>query len=60
MNDPFAEDFWKACGTELNTLVNDMERWTLVKHTKDIHVLPGTWAFKIKHFLDGRVKKFKA
>ena len=60
MNDTFADDFWKACETELDTLVNDIETWTLVKHTKDIHVLPGTWAFKIKQFSDGLVKKFKA
>ena len=60
MNRPFADDFWKACETELETLVNGMETWTLVKRTKDMQVLPGTWAFKVKRFPDGLVKKFKA
>ena len=60
MNGPFADDFWKACKIELDTLVHDMKTWDLVPRTPDIHVLPGTWAFKIKRFPDGAVKKFKA
>ena len=60
MNGPFAENFWKACEIELNTLENDMKTWDYVKRTPDMHVLPGTWAFKIKRFPDGLVKKFKA
>ena len=60
MNGPFAEDFWKACETELDTVVNAMETWTMVKRTKDMQVLPGTWAFKIKRSPDGLVKKFEA
>ena len=60
INGLFTDDFWKACETELDTLVNGMETLILVKHTKDMHVLPGTWAFMIKCFPDGLVKKFKA
>jgi hypothetical protein len=37
-----------------------MKTWDLVPHTPDIRVLLGTWAFKIKRFPDGLVKKFKA
>ena len=60
MNGPFADNFWKACEVELNTLENDMHTWDYVKRTPDMHVLPGTWAFKVKRFPDGLVKKFKA
>ena len=45
---------------ELNTLENEMESWELVPRTSEMHVLPSTWAFKIKRFPDGLVKKFKA
>ena len=60
MNGPFAEKFWKACEVELNTLENDMNTWDYVKRTPNMHVLPGTWAFKIKRFPGGLIKKFKA
>ncbi|KAL7526552.1 hypothetical protein ACHAXR_001541 [Thalassiosira sp. AJA248-18] len=61
MNGAFTDIFWKACEVELNTLVNDMKTWKFVERTPDMHVLPcSTWAFKIKRFPDGLVKKFKA
>ena len=60
MNVPFADDFWRACKIELDTLVHDMKTWALVPRTPDMRVLPSTWAFKIKRFPDGLIKKFKA
>ena len=60
MNGPFAENFWKACEVELDTLENEMNTWDYVKRTPGMHVLPGTWAFKIKRFPGGLIKKFKA
>ena len=60
MNGPFADNFWKAAQVELDTLENDMKTWDYVKRTPGMHVLPSTWAFKIKRFPDGLVKKFKA
>ena len=60
MNGPFADDFWKACEVELDTLIKDMKAWDYVERTPDMKVLPSTWAFKIKRFPDGLVKKFKA
>ncbi|KAL7523621.1 hypothetical protein ACHAWF_000598 [Thalassiosira exigua] len=59
-NGPFADDFWKACETELETLTEDMDAWDLVDRTPDTKVLPSTWAFKVKRHPDGAVKKFKA
>ncbi len=56
---PFQAQFWQAMRTEFNTLTQDFDCWEYVSNPgKDI--LPSTWAFKIKHYPDGRVKKFKA
>ncbi len=44
---------------ELHTLVNKFDCWDYVPNPGK-NVLPSTWAFKIKRYLDGRVKKFKA
>ena len=37
-----------------------MNAWDVVDRTPDMHVIDGTWAFKIKRFPDGLIKKFKA
>jgi hypothetical protein len=44
---------------ELNTLINEFDCWEYVPNPGK-NVLPSTWAFKIKRYPDGRVKKFKA
>jgi hypothetical protein len=57
----FEAEYWQATHVELNTLVNKLRFWDLVSqllHMNDD--LPSTWAFKIKRFPDGTVKKFKA
>jgi hypothetical protein len=45
--------------TEFNTLTKDFDCWEYVPNPGK-NVLPSTWAFKIKQYPDGRVKKFKA
>ncbi|KAL7477781.1 hypothetical protein ACHAW6_003578, partial [Cyclotella cf. meneghiniana] len=45
-------------GAELNTLENDLHAWELVPREDWMNVLPSSWAFRIKHFPDGLVKKF--
>ncbi len=45
---------------ELQTIMVDFDCWEYVKRTPDMNVLPSTWAFKIKRYPDGRVKKLKA
>jgi hypothetical protein len=45
---------------KLQTIMVDFDCWEYVKRTPNMNVLPCTWAFKIKRYLDGRVKKFKA
>ncbi|KAL7536615.1 hypothetical protein ACHAWF_005516 [Thalassiosira exigua] len=44
MNGPFADDFWKACKTELETVTDDMDAWDVLSDK----------------YPDGAVKKFKA
>jgi hypothetical protein len=44
---------------ELHTLVNKFDCWDYVPNPGK-NVLPSTWAFKIKHYPGGHVKKFKA
>jgi hypothetical protein len=54
----FQDKSWQAIRVELNTLINNFDWWEYVPNPgKD--VLPSTWAFKIKHYPNGRVKKFK-
>jgi hypothetical protein len=59
MNGPYAEEYWKAAQLEIETL-EKIKAWTVVPRTDDItNVLPSTWAFKVKRYPDGTVKKFK-
>ena len=60
MNGPFSVEYWKAYETELKTLEDEMGVWALVERTPDMHVLPYTWAFKLKQFPDLLPKKLKA
>jgi hypothetical protein len=57
---PFQAQFWKAMHNELATLTQEFNCWEYVPQTQEMNVLPSTWAFKIKRYPDGRVKKFKA
>ncbi len=56
----FQAEFWQAMRMELKTLIKDFDCWSLVLQTPGMNVLPSTWAFKIKRYPDGTVKKFKA
>jgi hypothetical protein len=44
---------------ELHTLIKEFDCWDYVPNPRK-KVLPSTWAFKIKRYPDGQVKKFKA
>ena len=37
-----------------------IKAWTVVEREDGMNILPGTWAFKLKRYPDGKVKKFKA
>ncbi len=57
---PFQAEFWQAMRVKLKTLTKDFDCWSLVPQTPGMNVLLSTWAFKIKRYPDGTVKKFKA
>jgi hypothetical protein len=57
---PLQAEFWQAMRVKLKTLTKDFDCWSLVPQTPVMNVFPGTWAFKIKRYPDGTVKKFKA
>ena len=59
MNGPFSEEFWKAAVKEIETL-EGMDAWEVVDRTDDMNVIDSIWAFKLKRYPDGLVKKFKA
>ncbi|MGH7973952.1 MAG: reverse transcriptase domain-containing protein [bacterium] len=53
---PHKEEFLEAMRTEINELTA-RGTWKVVKRpSKDVQVLPGTWTYKIKLFLDGRIQ----
>jgi hypothetical protein len=55
---PFQAQFWQAMRTKFITLTQEFDCWEYVPNSgKD--VLSSTWAFKIKHYPDGRIKKIK-
>ena len=59
VNGPYASQFYEAMVTELATL-EEIGAWTKVIRDKAMNVLKSTWAFKIKRFPNGLVRKFKA
>jgi hypothetical protein len=59
MNGPNRDGFWDACKIEVETL-EDMDTWDVVDRESWMNVLPSTWAFKVKRFPSGLVKKLKA
>ncbi len=60
MRGPFQGEYYEAMRTELNTIATDFKCWDLVPRLPGMNVLPSTWAFKVKRYPDGSVKKFKA
>ena len=60
MNSTDADKWWDAMSTEMETLEMELRAWKLVRREPWMKVLPCTWAFRIKRFPDGLVKKFKA
>ena len=59
MSGPFADEYWKAACTEIETLER-MEVWGVFERDDDMNVIEYTWKFRIKLFADGLMKIFKA
>lgn len=51
--------FWEAMWKEAITL-SDIKAWDVVPRTEGMHVIPTTWAFKMKRFPSGLAWKLKA
>jgi hypothetical protein len=59
MSGPFKEEYWKAAVKEIETL-EEMGAWEVVDRKDGMNVIESIWAFKVKRYPDGVVKKFKA
>ncbi len=59
MNRPFKEEYWKAAVKELEML-EEMNAWEVVDRSEAENMINSMWAFKLKCFPNGMVKKFKA
>ena len=59
MTGQFADEYWEACKVEIATL-EGTDAWEVVERTADMNVLQSTWAFRLKRYPDGLIKKFKA
>jgi hypothetical protein len=59
MNGPHSAGFWKAMEAELETLTRK-DCWEVVERPKNRPVVSSTWAFKIKRYPDGSMRKLKA
>ena len=59
MNGPQAAGFWEACKIEIDALISK-DCWEVVPRPTHRPVVSSTWAFKIKRFPDGLLRKLKA
>ena len=59
MNGPEADEYIKAMKLEIDTLVAQ-RTWDPVPREKNMNVLKGTWAFKLKRLPDGTAYRYKA
>ena len=59
MNGPDAAGFMKAMEVEINTLIK-MDTFEVVDRQPWMKVISSVWAFKVKRFPDGSIKKLKA
>ena len=61
MGEPYRGEFQKAMQAEIDELT-EHNTWTLVPRStipEGVTTLPGTWAFKIKRFPDGRLRNLR-
>ena len=58
MSGPFADDYWRAAVTEIGTL-ESMRAWDIVDRKDDMNIIDSTWAFKLKRYPDGLIKKLR-
>ena len=59
VNGPFGDQFHEAMETEIATL-EELGAWIKVKRVHSMNVIKSTWAFKIKRYPNGLLRKLKA
>ena len=59
MNGQFADEYWEAAVSEIETL-EFMKAWEVVEQQDDMNVLRSAWAFRLNCYPDGLIKNFKA
>ena len=59
MNGPNAAGFFKAMETEIDTLIS-MDTFVVMSREPWMKVISSTWAFKVKRYPDGSIRKLKA
>lgn len=59
MNGPNRDGFMEAARKEIETL-EQMDVWEVVDRKDWMNVLPSTWAFRIKRYPNGEIRKLKA
>ena len=59
VNGPFSDQFHEAMEIEIATL-EKLGAWVKVKRTHAMNVIKSTWAFKIKRYPNGLLRKLKA
>ena len=58
-NGQFADEYWDAAVSEIENL-ESMKAWEFVDREDDMNAIRLTWAFKLKCYPYGLIKKFKA
>ena len=58
MNGQFSDEYWDSAVSEIGTL-EIMKAWEVFDPDDDINIIRLTWAFKLKRYPDGLIKKFK-
>ena len=58
MNSPHEKGFKKAAELEFDTLQR-LHVWDIVNRKPWMNVLPTTWSFRVKHTVEGMIRKFK-
>jgi len=62
MNGEYGEEYWGTMGVEMQALQR-ATTWKVIARNQvpsGTNVLPLTWVLKLKHYPDGRPRKFKA
>ena len=58
MTGEFADEFWNAACDKIEAL-EGLEAWEVIEEEEGMNIIDSTWAFGLKRFPHGLIKKFK-